>query len=63
MGNTFEHETTESALKMPNQENNGKRQINFCVVCIDLLGTVQSACKQATKLYEKELGKVNFLAK
>ena len=26
-GDTFEHKTTESALKMPNQENNGKRQI------------------------------------
>ena len=26
-GDTFEHKTTESALKMLNKENNGKRQI------------------------------------
>ena len=50
MGNTFEHKTTESALKMPNQENNGKREINFSVVCIDLLGTGVYANEQQSSM-------------
>lgn len=59
-GDAFEHKTTESALKMPNQENNGKREINFSVVCIDLLGTGVNANKQQNSM-KKNGEKLIFL--
>ena len=35
---------------MLNQENNGKREVNFSVVCIDLLGTGVNANKQQNSM-------------